>query len=400
MARSPGDDAVIRDQEASGTARLLSDEIVSAASSPGRGLKVSQLSRQGSRWKEPIDLQIQLQVDRDAGGSLAVLISEPYQGPSAPDTMFRLDPSDPTTIEAMAVELRRMFAAWHADPESPWRFEQENPDASDPVDEDWQARPTASDLLDRLGRVRSGRGGVVAVAAIDHPLTVIRLSVSGPPSNMRVTGRVEPLLGEPSKVVSAHRWSVRGNQPEAVRLLRDASALLADVTQRDDPSPGAGLAVRLETSSASKRASRAGCVPLIMVAVFTVSIGMGLFYLGWPQSGIIADLAGRAGEGATNDPRGGVAIVTVALASGVVPAWFAMKGVEWIADRRRFRYTIEGSVLTVVGVGVYAVWVAAVMLTPGWSVLVGIVMVPLVALVGVVLAAAWLQKWRRARKPR
>jgi hypothetical protein len=240
----------------------------------------------------------------------------------------------------------------------------------------------------------------VAVAAIDHPLTVIRLSVSGRPSDMRVSGRVEPLLGEPAKVASPHRWSVRGDQPGAARLLRDAAALLTGVPQRDDPAPGAGLAVRLETSSASKRASQAGWLPLIIAAVFTVPIGLGLFYLGWPQSGIIADLAGRARDGATNDSRGGVAIVTIALAIGVVPAWLATKGVEWIADRRRFRYTIEGYVLTVVAVGVYAVWVAAVMLTPAWSVLVGIVVVPLVGLVGVVLAAAWLQEWRRTRNPR
>lgn len=400
MARPPGDDAVISDQEASATAHLLLDELVSAASSPGRGLNVIQLSRQGPQWKEPTDLQILLQVDRDAGGSVAVLISEPYEGPRAPDTIFRLDPSDPRTIEAMVAELRRMFAAWHADPESPWRFRRENPDASDPVDEDWQGRPSASDLLDRLARVRTGRGGSVAVAAIDKPLTVLRLSVSGRLSNMRVTGRVEPLLGEPSKTASPHQWSVRGNQPGALRLLRDVSALIADVTQRDDPAPGAGLAVRLETNSASKRASGAGCVALIIVAILTVPIGLGLFILGWPQSGIIADLARQAREGATDDPEGGGLIVMIALASGVVPAWLAMKGVEWIADRRRFRYSVEGFVLTVVAVGVYAVWVAAVMLTPAWSILMGIVVVPLVALVGVVLAAAWLQEWRRTRKPR
>ena len=96
-------------------------------------------------------------------------------------------------------------------------------------------------------------------------------------------------------------------------------------------------------------------------------------------------------------------IVTLALASGVVPAWLAMKGVEWIADRRRLRYTIEGSVLTGVAVGVYAAWVAAVMLTPSWSFLVAIVVVPLVALVVVVLAVlavTSLQEWRRNRKPR
>lgn len=398
MARPPGDDPVIPEL-ASGTARLLSDELVSAASSPGRGLKVTQLSRQGPQWKEPSDLQIQLQVDRDAGGSLAVLISEPYQGPRAPDTIFRVDPSDPTTIEALAVALRRMFAAWHADPESPWFFEQENPDASDPVDEYWQARPTASDLLDRLGRVRSGRGGVVAVAAIDDPLTVMRLSVSGRPSIMRVTGRVEPLLGELSKEPSPNRWSVQGNQAAALQLLRDVSAVLADGTRLDDPVPDSGLAIRLETSSASKRASQAGWVPLMMVALFTVLVGMGLFYLGWPESGIIADLMRRAREGATNAPAGGGLIVAIVLACGVIPALLATKGVEWFADRLRFRYAIEGSVLTVVAIGVYAIWVAAVILTPAWSFLMGSVLIPLVALVGVVLAVSWLQEWRRSSKP-
>ncbi len=386
-----------------GATRVLSEELVAAASSPGGGLNVIQRSLQGPHWKEPIDLQIQLQVGRDAGGSIAVLITEPYEGPKAPDTIFRIDPSDPMTMEAMVVELRRMFAAWHADRESPWRFEQHRSGAQGPVDEDWQAHPTASDLLDRLRRVRSGRGGVVAVAAIDRPLTVMRLSVSGRVANMLVTGRTEPLLERwPSNERSPDRWSVRGSK-SALKLLRDLSAALGEVTHPDDPAPGARLALRLETNASSKRASEAGCVPLVMVALLTVVVGWVLYYLGWPQTGIYAHLARQVREGETNDPQGGALIVTIALAIGVVLALLAMKGVERMVDRFGLRYTLEGPVLKAAALGVYGVWVAALMLTPLWSLLEGpvvIIVLALVALLGVVLAQSWLEDRRRSQKQR
>ena len=383
--------------------RRLAEELETAARSPGGGLTVSQPSLAGGQWRESVKLEIELRVDRDAGGMLAVEIVLPYKGPGPVQAIHRVAAAAPRSIELLALDIEHMFERWDGDPTVAWDIRQREEHAQWPVDEEWLRDPTAADLAARLGMLEASRGGCVAVAATEDPLTVVRLTVSGRSPNLQVSGRMQPLIGLGPAPAWRRRWKLGADPTAAGRILDE----IARALQGSDPAAAyarsgcAGLGLRLESREAAREASEGGCGTLALVVSCTVVAGYVLYFLGWPQQGLIADVTTMTRESTSSRAAGGgLFIIAIALGVGAIPALLAGTASDWVSERLGLPYAIEGGASTVVMLAVYAVWVAAILLTPAWSVLVGSVIVPIVGLLAVGAAAYYGRRWLRRRSRR
>jgi len=385
--------------------RRLAEELATSARSPGGALTVSQPSLAGGQWRESVKLEVEVRVDRDAGGMLAVEVGRPYKGPAPVQAIHRVDVAAPSSVELLAREIEHMFDRWDGDPAVAWGIRQRDEHAPWPVEEEWLQGPTAADLAARLGMLAATRGGYVAVAATEDPLTVVRLTVSGRSPNLRVSGRMQPLIGLGPAPAWRRRWKLGADPTAAGRILDEIARALqgSDPAVASAPGGRAGLGLRLESREAAREASEGGCGTLALVVSCTVVAGYVLYFLGWPQEGLIADVTNMTRESTSSRAAGGgLFIIAIALAVGAIPALLAGTASDWVSERLGLPYAIEGGASTAIMLAVYAAWVAVILLTPAWSVLVGSVVLPIVGLLAIWAAAYYGRRWlhRRSRRRR
>lgn len=351
----------------------LAEGLVAASRSRSRTLTVAATSAPGRGWNAAVKLPIEVLVDAAPGGRLLVTIEQPYKGPRPAVPRHVVDPATASSIVSVADVLEAMFAAWGADPTLPWAIEVAKGASELPVDEEWREEPSAGDLLDRLERLRGGRGGCVAISTLERPGIVVRLTASGRADALRVEGALSDLLATDERPRPIGRWRFRGpdRTSAAASLLRDVEAVLRGAA------PGAGrphepsepgrptLAVRYEQRAAAAAVTSSGCATLTLVVCFTLFVAWGLLLLRWPMTGVFAELARSGAE--TDGLRktgGGIIAVEMTLAVGGIAAYLLAGLGRRVMDRLRLPYRLEATLHNALGVVLYLVYAAAVVLTP------------------------------------
>jgi Flp pilus assembly pilin Flp len=365
--------------------KLLMDAIEVAAASANPVVEVIVPSVAGGQWKRSVPLIVEIRVASLPGGMLtafpAYQTSEGTQITIGPPLL--LDPADPQAGGALVGDIESLFALGDGDPAAPWQVRAlasgGSPEA--PADEPWLERPTHSAVLERLRAVRTGRGGEVALALVEAPRWVMRLSVSGRPGNLRVRGRlIDRLVAVPVSRITGDRrtgkgslaegpprwrggWRLRGEFPDPSRMLKEIrEAILAQAPEAAGAG-GPAIAVRLERNASASSAAEDPTKDVGVAWITAWFLSFALAIVLAPTTGFFAafHLGGEYGW-----LLGAIAVyfVTTVL---TIPAWVAGDLAGGIAERLNARWSVKRWVRRAAVVGTYAALFAAVALLPYWA---------------------------------